>query len=169
MAERGSLSGEPFVPTRSHCQQPRIATPARAVLAEAAAACDAAAATFWVISSDGLHMEGALSTDAQSHLLESATVPVADSVVGMIAATGLGTTIGPQDRHNPSVDRQTGVPTTTMAAVPVHVDGVLCGVVSAVNRRGGALFDRHDLRKLEAKAEQLGVILRSIGNDDLRR
>jgi hypothetical protein len=168
VAERGSPGPDSFIPTRSRCQQPHVAAPVRQVLAEAAAACNAAAATLWVVSPDGLHMEGAVSTDAQAHVLESATVPVADSVVGMIAATGLGTTIGPQDPHNPSVDRQTGVPTTTMAAVPVYVGGALCGVVSAVNRRDRALFNRLDLQVLESKAEQLGMLLKSCGNEDFR-
>jgi len=147
--------------TRSDCQRPGVAAAARRVIEEAAADTNASAATLWVVSQDGRHMEGALSCDPKAAILESATVPVNDSIVGMVAATGLGTAIGPDEKYNRSVDARTGVPTVAMVAVPVHVGEALCGVLSAVNPRTGhaPLFDGRDLQVLHAKASALGAIL----------
>jgi len=144
---------------RSACERPRVAQPGRRLVREAADACGAAEATFWLLAGGGDALEGLWNAGATPHLLEQARVPVEGSVIGMVAATGRAACVGPETPRHPAVDAMTGTPTTAMAAAPVRLHGEVCGVLSAVNPRAGGLFPRAALDALEWKAHLLGLVL----------
>jgi hypothetical protein len=156
----GSSPGESvFGVTRDSCRQERTARLVRRLLAEAAAAVTAPGAALWVVSDDGLRMLGAVSDGPASDVLENVAVPVADSVIGMVATNGLATSIGPEDYHNPSVDDLTGLQTRSMIAAPVYRAHRLIGVISAINPAHGGLFSADDLERLSWKAYLIGLVL----------
>ena len=114
--------------------------------------------TLWTIAEDGTSLEGALNHGATPDVVERMSVPVAESVIGLVASTGVPTSILPGDPHNAAVDRATGTRTAGMAAAPVSVRGTLAGVLSAINSRRGA-FDAADLDALAWKAYLMGLVL----------
>jgi len=144
---------------RDECQRPRVATPGRRILDEAVSECGAQESTFWLLSEDGQQMDGTLNRGAAQHILETISVPVADSVIGMVASNGLAVSIGPDDYHHQAVDELTQVRTAAMIAAPVHVGGKLLGVISAVNPVRGGLFSPRDLETLSWKAYLMGLVL----------
>lgn len=144
--------------TRAACQRGRAADLGRRILEETVAECRAQEATLWLISPDGQEMDGTLNRGSE-HVLEQVSVPLNDSVVGMVASNGLSVSIGPDDYHNPAVDQATQVPTLAMIAAPVDVGGRRCGVLSAINPRGGGLFSSKDLEVLSWKAYLMGLVL----------
>jgi hypothetical protein len=77
--------------------------------------------------------------------VEAQRVPVAESVVGFVAAQGAAMIVGPGDWQYPTVMRATGTPVTAMAAVPVSLGGEVVGVVSVINPAGRARFGAEDL------------------------
>jgi GAF domain-containing protein len=145
--------------TPADCQTGRLAKIARRILAEAAADCRCAGVALWLPSADGAHMLGALNHGPAADVVESASVPTAESVVGMVALNGLAASIGPGDYFNPSVDARTGLETKAMIVVPVLVRGKLVGVLSAINPDHGGLFSSDDLEKLSWRAYLLGLAL----------
>jgi len=146
-------------PTRASCRREPVAGLVRRLLSEAAEAVSAPGAALWLISDDGQGMEGAVSSGAASDVIESASVPVSQSVVGTVASNGLATSIGPDDFHNPSIDELTGLHTRAMVAAPVLVRGKIVGVVSAINPNGGGLFSAGDLERISWKAYLIGLVL----------
>jgi transcriptional regulator with GAF, ATPase, and Fis domain len=144
---------------REECQRARVATPGRRILDEAVSECRAKEATFWLLSEDGKQMDGTLNRGLAPHILEQISVPVAESVVGMVASNGLAVSIGPDDFHNDAVDKLTNTRTQAMIVAPVHVGGKLLGVMSAVNPVNGGLFSPRDLEALSWKAYLMGLVL----------
>jgi len=144
---------------RKRCRAGRTAVAGRRLLAEAVQAAGAAEATLWLISDDGEALLGALNHGATPSILESARVPAAGSVVGMVAATGVAACIGPGDAHHEDVDRATGTRTVAMAATPVTIRGALVGVLSAINPTRGGTFSAEELDALQWKAYLLGLVL----------
>jgi GAF domain-containing protein len=147
------------MPTRVSVQQGAAATPGRRLLARAAEDCGAEEATLWLISDDRQQMVGTLNHGRTPQVLESLQVPVPESVVGMVASTGVGASIGPDDYHHPAPTRAGAAGTHAMIAVPVLVGGRLVGVLSAINPRGGGLFGSEDLERLSFNAYLLGLVL----------
>jgi putative methionine-R-sulfoxide reductase with GAF domain len=145
--------------TPAELQSGRLGRIGRRLLAEAAADCSASGVALWLVSADGATMLGALNHGPATTVVESASVPVAESVVGMVAANGLAASIGPGDHHNTSVDERTGIETRAMIAVPVLVGGKLVGVLSAINPTQALLFSAEDQEKLSWKAYLLGLVL----------
>ena len=145
--------------SREDCQQGAAKDLVRRLLCEAAGETGASEATLWLLSKDEAHLEGTINHGPTPAILEQARVPVTDSVVGLVASNGLAASIGPQDYHNPEVDRLTGVATGAMIAVPVYVRGKLRGVISAINPKGGGLFEAVDLERLSWKAYLAGLVL----------
>src|SRR6185437_16708274 len=90
---------------RDECQRARVATPGRRILDETVCECHAKESTFWLLSEDGEEMDGTLNRGLAPHILETISVPVANSVVGMVASNGLAVSIGPDDFHNDAVDK----------------------------------------------------------------
>src|SRR3954453_4872709 len=146
-------------PNRASVQHGAAATPGRRLLARAAEDCRAEEATLWLISDDRQQMDGTLNHGRTPHVLESLSVPVPQSVVGMVASTGVGASIGPDDYHHPAPTQAGAAGTHAMIAVPVLVGGRLAGVLSAINPRGGGLFSTDDLEKLSFNAYLLGLVL----------
>jgi hypothetical protein len=86
-------------------------------------------------------------------------VPANDSVVGLVATTGITACIGPGDYQNPSIIKMTGLQVHAMVVAPVMIDSQICGVVSAINPVDGGLFSPADLDTLQWKAYLLGLLL----------
>ena len=148
-----------MMPTRASVQHGPAATPGRRLLARAAEDCGADEATLWLISEDRERMDGALNHGRTPGVLEALSVPVSQSVVGMVASTGVGASIGPDDYHHPAPTQAGAAGTLAMIAVPVLVGGRLAGVLSAINPRGGGLFSCADIEKLSFNAYLFGLIL----------
>jgi GAF domain-containing protein len=158
-AEQSPPPAAGTMPTRASVQQGAAALPGRRLLDRAADDCRAEEATLWLISDDRQQMDGTLNHGRTPHLLESLSVPVPQSVVGMVASIGVGASIGPDDYHHPAPTQAGAAGTHAMIAVPVLVGGHLVGVLSAINPRGGGLFSPDDLEKLSFNAYLLGLVL----------
>ncbi len=104
-------------------------------------------------------MEGALNHGKTPAVMEALSVPITQSVVGMVASTGVSASIGPDDYHHPVATQAGAADTLAMIAAPVLIRGKLAGVVSAINPRGGGLFSADDLERLSFNAYLLGLIL----------
>ena len=144
---------------RAWCQQEPLVSRIRRLLSEVAEDCKGEEATFWVMSENGEEIHGAVNHGECSQAMEELTVPVSDSVVGMVAATGQGACVGPDDKMNPLAYEKTGKKVTAMVAVPVYVNGLLIGALTAINPQGGGLFGSDELGEMEWKAWLLGLIL----------
>jgi GAF domain len=144
---------------RATCQRSRAADLVRLLLAEARTECAATGACLWLRSPGGEYLDATLNSGPAHEIMESASVPIADSVVGMVASTGIATSIGPGDRHNPSIDAKTGIQTRAMIVAPVYLASELCGVVSAINPISADIFAGEQLRKLQWKAYLVGLVL----------
>lgn len=132
---------------------------ARRLLSEVVACCDASEGTLWVPSQDRAHLEGALNQGRTAAIVESASAPVDDSVVGMVFCTGMAACIGPGDPHHPCIDEMTGTPTLAMAAAPVCIGPEIVGVLSAINPTAGGCFGQAQLEALQWKAYLMGLLL----------
>lgn len=152
--ERGTI-----LPNRHSCQWPATAIPARRVLERACGECAACEATFWVFSEDRARLDAAINHGATPAKMEGVSVPVAQSVVGMVACTGVGASIGPDDFHNPAAKEAGAAETVAMIAVPVYARGKLVGVLSAINPVGRGLFSPDDLECLSFNAYLVGLIV----------
>lgn len=144
---------------RAACQRSRAAEPVRRLLAEACEECAALGTCLWLLSPDGQHLDATFNSGPARQTMESASVRVADSVVGMVASTGTAASIGPEDYHNPEIDRETGIDTRAMIVAPVFVRSELCGVISAINPSAAEIFSGEDLKKLQWKAYLIGLVL----------
>jgi GAF domain-containing protein len=129
------------------------------LLARAVEDCRADEGTLWLLSADREAMDGALNHGKTPQVMEALSVPITQSVVGMVASTGVGASIGPDDYHHPAPTQAGAADTLAMIAVPVLVRGQLVGVLSAINPRGGGLFSAADLETLSFNAYLLGLIL----------
>ena len=149
---------------RASCQVGPVAGPARRLLEEVVRDCGALEATVWLVSADGRSLDGTFNEGRTREMLEAMTIPLAGTVVGMVAATGQPVSIGPDDGHNPMVDEAVGTTTLAMIAAPVYVDSKVVGVLSAINPMPGrARDDRFPAASLETlswKAYLMGLILR---------
>ena len=144
---------------RAACREPATAGQLRQLLADTVKELRCAESTIWMISPDGLHLEGAINHGPTVDVVERISVPAANSVIGLVAEQGLAKAIGPADWHNPSVDEATGTATLAMVAAPIDVEGVRAGVLSAINPTAGGVFEGPALRILIEKADQAGKIL----------
>jgi hypothetical protein len=148
------------------CHTPRTMKLLRRFMAETAECCRAAEATFWVISSDGKRVEGAINSGKDKDEVEKLVVHANDSVVGLIATTGISACIGPGDFMNPEIKEKYGV--RNMVVAPVMIDSEISGVVTAINVLEGDTFKPGDLETLQWKAYLLSLILADADkNDDL--
>ena len=125
-------------------------------LAGVCAALKAEEASFWCVSADGARMDVAVNHGPQAALLESLSVPVCDSVVGLVQATRMATAIGPDDAHHLGVDQATGVRTHAMVAAPVSGPAGVLGVLSVINPLSAPRFSGADLQHLTQAADALG-------------
>ena len=145
--------------TRHAIQAGRAAAPGRRALGEVVATCHAHEATLWVISRDGLAMEGALNHGATPQILENVSVPLDASVVGMVASNGLSASIGADHYRHPGPEREGGATVQAMIAAPVYVRQKIVGVLSAIKSACGDLFTPDDLEALNRAADLMGKLL----------
>jgi GAF domain len=144
---------------RAFCRREEMQELGRRLLRDTVSGCGAAEATLWVTSADGQHLDAALNHGLKPDVVEALSVPVADSVVGMVACTGAASCIGPEDYQNPTVVEATGIKVAAMAAAPVYVKGHLCGVISTINPQESAVFEAKQLDVLQWKAYLMGLII----------
>ena len=150
---------------RAFCQEARTQKLLRRFVSETASACCAFEATFWTISHDGGKIDCAVNSGASPNVIENISVPSSDSVVGLVANTGIAACIGPGDYQNTSVAALTGVQVHAMLVAPVNCGGSVCGVLSAVNPLGGGVFAPGDLETIQWKAYLLGLVLADVCKD----
>lgn len=131
----------------------------RQKLRELAENCRAEEATLWLLDASGERLNATLNHGPKRDILETMSVPIAGSVVGLVVSTGIATCIGPSDRHNTSVDEATGNVTRAMAAAPVVIAGQVVGALSTINPRARLLFDSADLAGIESAAHELSEML----------
>lgn len=146
------------------CHTPRTLKLLRRFMAETANGCRASEATFWVISSDGKCIEGAINSGKDSAEVEKLVVHANDSVVGLIATTGISACIGPGDFMNPEIKEKFDV--HNMVVAPVMIDSQISGVVTAINVVEGDTFKPDDLEMLQWKAYLLGLLLVDADKND---
>ena len=139
------------------CHNPRTMKLLRRFMAETADGCRATEATFWVISADGKRVEGAINSGKDAAEVEKLVVHANDSVVGLIATTGISACIGPGDFMNPEIKEKYGV--RNMVVAPVTIDSQISGVVTAINVLEGDTFKPADLETLQWKAYLLSLLL----------
>jgi hypothetical protein len=154
-----SLQETSPMPTRASAQSGATAALGRRLLARTVDDCRAEEATLWLLSPDRQSMDAALNHGKTPEVMESLSVPITQSVVGMVASTGVSASIGPDDYHHPVATRAGAADTLAMIAAPVLIRGRLAGVVSAINPRGGGIFAADDLERLSFNAYLLGLIL----------
>lgn len=131
----------------------------RALLAELTQTIGALEATYWTISADGALLEATATAGPGADALEGLQVPAASSIVGLVAASGMPTSVGPDAEYHPAAAERTGIRTEAMAAAPVAVDGWPVGVVSAINPQRAPRFGSDDLDRLRACATRLAQLL----------
>lgn len=95
--------------------------------------------------------------------LQEIRMPIGVGIAGQVAESGAAIRLRrpyEDPRFNPEFDRRSGYQTRDLIAVPVRRpgDGVLLGVVQALNKRHGD-FDQEDERALAAIASEIGVAL----------
>jgi GAF domain-containing protein len=145
--------------TRASCQENATGAMGRRLLARAVEDCRAQEATLWLLSQDRQRMEGVLNHGKTPEVMEALSVPITQSVVGMVASTGVSASIGPDDYHHPVATQAGAADTRAMIAAPVLIRGKLEGVVSAINPRGGGIFSAEDLERLSFNAYLMGLML----------
>jgi GAF domain-containing protein len=145
---------------RAALRAPQVARFLRRLLSDAVEAVRADEAALWIPSPDGTQLEAALNHGPSRDIVERISVPLNDSVVGLVFIEDHGTCIGPDDKHNPIVDEATGTPTRSMVAVPIHFGQEKIGVLSAINPREPRTFDHDDLDQMTWRAYLAGLIIR---------
>ena len=138
----------------------------RRFVAETVCACRASEATFWAISACGKRIEGAINAGKDFERVEKLVVHANDSVVGLIATTGISACIGPGDFMNPEIKKEFSV--RNMVVAPVMIESQVCGVLSAINVTEGEKFKPEDLEALQWKAYLLGLLLADVIRDEDR-
>ena len=136
----------------------------RRFVTETAAGCGATESTFWVISADGKRIEGAINSGQEFAKIESEVVHANDSVVGLIATTGISACIGPGDFQNPEAKKKYGV--KNMVVAPVVIESQICGVLTAVNFVEETKFSPENLETLQWKSYLLGLVLANLLKED---
>jgi len=107
-----------------------------------------------------MQMVGTLNVGRTPEVLESLSVPITQSVVGMVASTGVGGEHRAGRLPPPGGDRGgRGRHAGDDSRRRCLIGGRLAGVVSAINPRGGGLFSAEDLERLSFNAYLLGLIL----------
>ena len=131
----------------------------RGLLGDLTAAIGALEATFWQIGPDGTQLVALATAGPSAEAMEGLQVPAAASIVGLVAASGLPTSVGPDADYHPAAAARTGIRTEAMAAAPVQVDGHPVGVVSAINPQRAPRFGPADLDRLRATADRIAGLL----------
>ncbi|MBC7228641.1 MAG: GAF domain-containing sensor histidine kinase [Thermoflexales bacterium] len=99
------------------------------------------------------------TTHPDGHAIYQMAVPM-ESIAGWVFQHN-EPVIVPNAREDPrfyaQVDRETGVETRSLIAVPMAVRGKVIGVLEVINRRNGAPFTDDDLETLRILADQAAI------------
>ena len=144
---------------RAFCQSEPVAALLRRALADVARGLEAEEATIWTISEDGARLEATLNHGEHAEIMEALSVPADDSVVGMVAQSGLATAIGPDDWQNRTVIDALGIETRALVAAPLLLDGEIIGVLTAFNPRERPIFDDGSILQVEWHAYVMALVL----------
>jgi len=95
-------------------------------------------------------------------IMESVRIPLEDSIAGTAFLTQVPVIV--QDAQNDErlfrqVDELSGFTTRTLLAVPMLIDHQATGVLTAVNKTGGAPYDAQDVYVLETLASQAAIAI----------
>lgn len=152
---------------RRRLREETTAPAIRRLLEEICRECRAEESTLWCLSEDGQALEGALNIGACPEVVEALAVPVGESVIGLVVASGQAAAIGPGDDYNRSVDEATGVTSRAMIAAPVYLGERRSIVVSAINPEDRERFPAEALEILRWKAYLLGLVIEDRHGRDL--
>jgi signal transduction protein with GAF and PtsI domain len=128
---------------------------------ETCQAMGAADASLWLLDEAEMDLTPVASARTPEHHFSDMRTPVDDSVIGVVARTGMPTVIGPADRHNPIAERVSGIVTAWMVAAPVHERGRICGVLSAIRSDVTVPFTGADLDTMSWRAEIVGYLVQA--------
>jgi signal transduction histidine kinase len=104
----------------------------------------------------------AAASDTDFDKLRGIVVPRQGSVAGAIAETRqpvMAHDAQVDPRFFPGVDRITGQSTESLLGVPLEIGGRVIGVLEAVNKKGGQVFDQEDLETLLMFAPQAAAAI----------
>ncbi len=116
-------------------------------------------AMVWLLHDDQSILMPLASAQTPEELFTHIRIHVDDSVIGLVAQTGMPTVIGPEDQHNPLAEEVSGIATEWMVAAPVYVHGEVRGVLSAIQSDRERSFSGEDLETIAWRAELLGSVL----------
>ncbi len=128
---------------------------------------DADRASLWLLDERSGELWTKVAQDAGGEPFEI-RIPKGSGIAGAVAASGEPLNIPDvyeDPRFDPTVDRKTGYRTRGVLCTPLFDDGGrVFGVAQVLNKAGGSkAFDAVDLKRFQAFAEKMGVILESWG------
>jgi GAF domain len=119
-------------------------------------------AMLWELQSNDTELVPVASAQTPIELFERIRVPVADSIVGVVIATGMPTLLGPGERHHPLAEQISGIATAWMVAAPIYAVNDPLGVLSCIRSDPAVPFTSSDLEFITFHAELLGILLSHI-------
>jgi signal transduction histidine kinase len=123
---------------------------------------DSAASSILLIDrkSGDLYFEAAAG--AKSEEIQRFVVPMDSSIAGWVVQHGEPVVIDDaqqDERHFPQSDIETAFTTRSLIAVPLSVKGRIIGVLEALNKTDGQLFEEDDVNLLITMASQAAVAI----------
>jgi HD-GYP domain-containing protein (c-di-GMP phosphodiesterase class II) len=107
-----------------------------------------------------LYFEVALGERAET--LKEIRLKIGEGVAGWVAQTGESALIADTEkdpRWASKFDRKSKFRTKNMVTVPVKSKGKIIGVLQAINKKQGKVFDQDDLRLMQSLADQVAIAL----------
>jgi len=123
---------------------------------------DCGAGSLYLIDAERgeLYFEVALSEVADK--VKEIRLKIGEGVAGWVAQTGesaLIADIEKDPRWASKVDKKSKFRTKNMVTVPVQSKGKIIGVLQAINKREGEVFDQEDLKLMTSLAHQVAIAL----------
>ena len=87
---------------------------------------------------------------------------VGQGIAGHVAKTGQPEIVNDcynDSRFNPEADKRSGFRTRNMVCVPVKARDKMLGVLQAINKKGGGLFEEDDLQDFISLGHQVGIAI----------
>lgn len=99
---------------------------------------------------------------AKGASVRSVRLPFGQGIAGYVARTGeslIVNNVQHDSRFFQRADQASGFDTRNMVCVPVKAHNKVVGVLQAINKKGGTLFDDDDLRNFVALGHQVGIAI----------
>lgn len=131
-------------------------------LAEVADIVGAGGSSLLLIDPETQGMTFHLAAGPGAEAAKTVPLPPGAGICGHVARTGEPLIVNDaqhDQRLYRRVDKASGVTTRNILCVPLRSSQRLWGVLELINKRGGADFDRHDLRLTEAVGAQIALAL----------